>query len=411
MNPIVTSCIHYFRFFVFIGVLSFAIWPLLYVLFKSKSFKSSLTLDELVTIVIPAFNEESVIEHTILSIERNKYPKKEIIIVNDGSTDNTKELALKAAKNTHIRVIDIERQGRANAVNEGVRASEGKIILVTDADVIVAENWIEKMVAPFVDPKIGAVGSPIYSHEPKTFIQKWQQAYNLVVLDFFKRCMDSVNGMLFISGASGGFRKEALEKIGFFDKKLRTLATMDVTIRIKKAGYKVRYVTDTYVHTFEPTKKKQFFKRHDRWFAGLTKIAKKHSTTVFNPKAGSIGMLTLPLSLFQSLGLSIIALIYISLLMIHLSLTLSFNFLLYELIWIGICILVFTLIFAVMTIAAYRVNNVPLSSAKIAMAFLWAPLSIYTAGKIVSKIFSKNKKQGTTYETYRDSLLVPQIDQ
>ena len=396
----------YFRLLLFIGICSFVIWPILYLIFGRSKKITNTSYDKLVSIVIPAFNEEKVIKYTIDSIEANNYPNKEIIVVNDGSNDNTKQVALKSAKTTSIRVIDTNRCGRANAVNEGIKAARGELILVTDADTYVAENWVKKMTEPFVDPKIGAVGGPIYSHDPETFMQKWQQAYNLVILDFLKRSMDSVNGMMFISGASGCFRKEAIEKIGYFDTRLRTLATMDLTIRIRKAGYKVKYVTDTSVKTFEPKKAKTFFKRHDRWFGGLSKITKKHTRTIFNPKAGSIGMFTLPLSLFQSVGLSFIALIYVLLIFINFGMTLSFGFLFSELIWIGIDILVFTLIFAAMTIGAYKINEIPLSGQTKLITFLWAPLSIYTAIKIITKAFSKKKDKKTTYKTYRDSLSI-----
>ena len=99
----------YFRLLLFIGICSFVIWPILYLIFGRSKKITNTSYDKLVSIVIPAFNEEKVIKYTIDSIEANNYPNKEIIVVNDGSNDNTKQVALKSAKTTSIRVIDTNR--------------------------------------------------------------------------------------------------------------------------------------------------------------------------------------------------------------------------------------------------------------------------------------------------------------
>ena len=108
-----------------------------------------------VSIIIPAYNEEKIIDHTVNSMLQTNYPNKEIIVINDGSTDNTLDVI---SKYQNIKIVNKPQGGKASAINSGLDISTGEIILIIDADTVVEKQAIVNIVCPFEkNEKIGAV--------------------------------------------------------------------------------------------------------------------------------------------------------------------------------------------------------------------------------------------------------------
>jgi cellulose synthase/poly-beta-1,6-N-acetylglucosamine synthase-like glycosyltransferase len=107
------------------------------------------------SIIVPAFNEDLFIQQCIDSLLQNNYKNKEIIVVNDGSTDNTINVL---AKYDSIKVINIEKRGMLHAIKTGVKFATGEIVIKIDADSIAPFDWVTKMVEHFNNPEVVVVG-------------------------------------------------------------------------------------------------------------------------------------------------------------------------------------------------------------------------------------------------------------
>ena len=115
-----------------------------------------------ISILIPAFNEEDSIEDTIKHVTELDYPKNklEIIIINDGSTDNTKKLIKKSIKKyPYLRLLDKENSGKADSLNQGIKIAKGELIAVVDSDSFPSKDSLKKLTGFFNEEKIGAVTS------------------------------------------------------------------------------------------------------------------------------------------------------------------------------------------------------------------------------------------------------------
>lgn len=149
-----------------------------------------------VSVVIPALNEEGMIEECLTSIRRNDYPV-ELILVDNGSIDRTPEIAREIADEVYIKPGITLAEMR----DFGARAATGDIILTTDADCITPTDWVGRMVKAFENPKIVAVGGAIRPLNPNPFSRLYC---------WMSSIMQSLFGLF--QGANMGFRKEAFLK-------------------------------------------------------------------------------------------------------------------------------------------------------------------------------------------------------
>lgn len=113
----------------------------------------------MISVVVPAYNEERVIAACLTALEHQTYPQGdyEIILVNNNSTDRTKQIALQFS---HVRVIDESRKGYVHALTRGVEVSHGDIVLFTDADSVVPPEWVARYAKVYEDPRISCAGGP-----------------------------------------------------------------------------------------------------------------------------------------------------------------------------------------------------------------------------------------------------------
>lgn len=250
-----------------------------------------------ISVIIPAHNEEKTISKTLKSILSVDYPKNmlDITVVANGCIDKTVEIARKFP----VKVIDILKPGKSNAINVGISTAKGSIIGILDADTTVEKSALKKMIGHFDNPNIGAVTTHIKTFEPKGFLQKLQKLeYILSALS--KKIISIRNSLYVIPGTLSLIRKDVLSEIGGFSDDTLT-EDMDMTFYIHKKGYKIINCLDAVTRTSTPASIKGFFKQRLRWYRGFLETTMKHRDVMFNRKYPDLGIFVIPVSSYLAI--------------------------------------------------------------------------------------------------------------
>jgi cellulose synthase/poly-beta-1,6-N-acetylglucosamine synthase-like glycosyltransferase len=245
----------------------------------------------MVSILIPARNEEYVIERILQRMTELTYPKEkmEVVVINDASTDKTGEKAEKFAKgHKFIKVVhrgpEEGGKGKADVLNFGLKYAAGELIYCFDADYCPQRNIIEKLTACFRDPKVGAVqGRVTVLNEPSSLVTR------LVALertggyrvDQFAR--DELELISQFGGTVGGFRKSLIESLGGWDSDMLTEDT-DLTFKVYLAGFKVKYVNDADSYEEAVENWRSYWRQRSRWAKGHMQCAFRHLWPIIRTK-------------------------------------------------------------------------------------------------------------------------------
>jgi cellulose synthase/poly-beta-1,6-N-acetylglucosamine synthase-like glycosyltransferase len=290
-----------------------------------------------VSIIVPAHNEESGIEDSIRSMQMLKYPKIEIIVVNDGSTDATLERLIEAFRLVEVIVpyrTDLETQpiraiyrsmlpiplividkvngGKADALNAGTNVAQYPYVLLTDADVIMDEFCVLRAMRHVVEDRqrtvaVGgnirpangcevAFGRVVEPRVPDKMIERVQLLEYLRSFVASRPAWSRVNGLPLISGAFGIFQRETLSAVGGMT--LGHLGEdLDLTMRIHRymrdndLPYRIVYAPDSVAWTEVPNTAKVLRMQRIRWHRGLVRAVGDFWPMTLNPKYGAVGML------------------------------------------------------------------------------------------------------------------------
>jgi cellulose synthase/poly-beta-1,6-N-acetylglucosamine synthase-like glycosyltransferase len=194
----------------------------------------------IISFVIPAYNEEERIAFCVSSIKssinslNDKSIETEIIVVNNASTDSTKEIL---SKINYVKVVDESRKGIVWARRAGFLASKGDIIANIDADTLMTPKWLKTAIEYFKDPNLFALSGPSSFYDSPKYIN-----FFVIIFYFAGYCFDKINKLLFHSGSmfqGGNFlvRRSALNAIGGFDTSIEFYGEdVDIGRRINKIG-------------------------------------------------------------------------------------------------------------------------------------------------------------------------------
>ena len=301
-----------------------------------------------VTIIVPAYNEAATIASSVSALMQLEYPEYEIIVINDGSTDNTLDVLIdkfslhpfpevyhikietkpvttiyRSTKFSNIRVIDKTNGGKADSINTGINASYFPLYCCVDADSVLERNSLKKVVRPFVeDPETVASGGVVRilngCSVKDGFISKVGLSKNILalfqVVEYLRAFMfgrlgwTPLNALLIISGAFGVFKKETVIAVGGY--KTNCIGEdMELVVRLHRTlieqgkPYKIHFVPDPVCWTEAPESLSVLKNQRVRWQIGLAESLMANKSLLFNRKGGAVSWLAFPFFLlFECFG-------------------------------------------------------------------------------------------------------------
>ena len=245
-----------------------------------------------ISIIIPAYNEEKVIAHTIEGLLETKYPKKEIIFVDDGSSDKTLSIAMQYKDK--IKILHKENGGKASALNYGLVYATGEIIVIVDADTIIGRHSLKEIVKGFeINEHVSAVAGNIKVRNRVNWITKCQALEYITGIQIIRRAFDVFGSITIVPGALGAFKKSLLSEAGAYGKET-IVEDFDQTIKLLKAGLITQGSSKATAYTEAPSTLRDFVAQRKRWYRGNIQVLKRHSDALTNPRFGYLQRLSLP---------------------------------------------------------------------------------------------------------------------
>jgi biofilm PGA synthesis N-glycosyltransferase PgaC len=267
---------------------------------RTKRQKWSSKYRPLVTVIVPAYNEGIVIVNSVRSLLQSKYRKIEILIVDDGSTDDTWSIAAKLdSRYKRVRSIYQQNSGKATALNNAMSQAKGDIVICVDADTIFPPQTIGNLVRHFQDESVAAVAGVIKVGNVNNMLTRWQMLEYTVSIAIDRNAHSYLNSIMIIPGACGAWRKSVVQQAGGFSHS--TLAEdCDMTIKIQQLNrYRIVQENDAISYTEAPDFIAALTKQRFRWMFGNIQSLWKHRTMLFNRKYRWLGMFIMPNSLIS----------------------------------------------------------------------------------------------------------------
>lgn len=264
---------------------------------STKAKKGSPTLFS-VCIIVPVWNEERTLRGTLESLLALNYPKDklEIIVVDDGSTDNTLSIAKEFEHESQIKIFSKENGGKHTAVNFGINQTNTELVGCLDADSFVDPQALQEIVKVFQNPEMMAVTPCMVVKTPKTFVQRAQKIeYTIGAL--LKRIFGDLSAIQVTPGPFSIFRRKVFEDLGLYKKAYNT-EDFEIALRMHKHGYKIGNAPTAFVYTTTPSTPYKLFKQRLRWVQGNLLNMMDYRDLFFRVQYGHLGMLILPMAVF-----------------------------------------------------------------------------------------------------------------
>ncbi|HUX91228.1 MAG TPA: glycosyltransferase [Gallionellaceae bacterium] len=247
-----------------------------------------------ITIVVPAYNEGRIIQTAIRSLLEIDYPHYEVLVVDDGSTDDTYERACEMINVTDkciVTVLTKANAGKANALNTGMGHAKGDFILNMDGDSKLSPNTLRDCIRHFDDPKIGAVAGNVKVVNRDNAITRVQALEYVEGLALLRKAQSYARMVNIIPGPLGMFRKSALRQVRGYDDD--TFAEdCDLTLKLLFEGWHIIYEPRAIAWVETPSHMIDLLKQRYRWTRGILQAIKKHAWSLRHPhKAGANGFI------------------------------------------------------------------------------------------------------------------------
>ena len=247
-----------------------------------------------VAVLIPAYNEGKVICRTVEKLLKSRYDALSVIVVDDGSTDDTYQRLLdRFAGEPRVTLLTKANGGKAAALNEGLRCTNADVIVTLDADTLIAPDAVASLARRFSDPKIGAVAGNAKVGNRVNLMTRWQALEYITSQNLDRRAFDVLNSISVVPGAVGAWRREAILEAGGFPSD--TLAEdADLTVAVLKNGYRIEYEEHAVAWTEAPETIRAFLKQRFRWAFGTLQVIWKHRRILFRPRYGFAAFVLIP---------------------------------------------------------------------------------------------------------------------
>jgi cellulose synthase/poly-beta-1,6-N-acetylglucosamine synthase-like glycosyltransferase len=304
-----------------------------------------------ISVIAPAFNEALTIISNIRSLLTFDYPKYEVIIINDGSTDDTLALVIeefslvkvdfaydikikakevrgiyKSKDEAYAKLVIVDKvngKSKADATNVGINVSSFPYFLCTDVDCILHTETLQRLIRPMLeeeDKRVIATGATlrmansceidkgviIKIKAPRPLLARFQEMEYIRAFVLGKMGWSYINAVPNVSGGLGMFDKEIVIKAGGYDptsfgEDMELMLRMQAYVKDNKIDAAIRYIPMTLCWTEGPTSLKVFMRQRTRWGRGLVQLMLAHRKMMLNPRYGRTGLITFPYNFFFEL--------------------------------------------------------------------------------------------------------------
>ncbi len=257
----------------------------------------------MISLVVPAYNEGMVIQPAIRSLLLLDYPNYEVLVIDDGSTDDTYEKSLAVAREDHdvpIRVITKPNGGKADALNTGMTHARGEFVLNMDGDTKLSRNTLRACVRHFDNPNVGAVAGNVKVLNRDNMWTKLQALEYVEGLAMARKAQSFLRAVNIIPGPLGMFRKSVLQDAGGYDHD--TFAEdCDLTLKLLMRGWHIAYEPTAIAWVETPSRLLDLLKQRYRWTRGILQATRKHRSALWNPRKAGINFFILWYMLFEGI--------------------------------------------------------------------------------------------------------------
>ncbi len=275
---------------IFLVILFLRYFALLWFAYLGHAERNVLGMKELhelppVSIIIPAYNEGPVIERALTSLMKLDYPEYEVLVVDDGSTDDTLRIASEWEGQRgpgEFRVVTKRNGGKASALNAGIAMSKHPLVFCMDADSYLEPRTLLAAARHFADPAVGAVAGNVKVENRSKLITKLQALEYIEGLNMPRRAQGFVSAVNIVPGPVGMFRREALEEVGGYDTD--TFAEdADLTLKLMSVGWRVEYEDQAIAWSEAPERWRDLAQQRYRWTRGILQAIRKRKSLFLRP--------------------------------------------------------------------------------------------------------------------------------
>ena len=248
-----------------------------------------------VTVIIPAFNEEKVIENTVRSALASDYPRLRTIVVDDGSTDATsavvREKFAKEIAEGRVLLLTKANAGKASALNDALKYTKDEIYVGIDADTVIAPTAISILVPHFANASVGAVAGNAKVGNRVNLWTRWQALEYITSQNFERRALNVFGAVSVVPGAIGAWRVAAVRQAGGYHTD--TVAEdADLTMSLLENGWRVVNEDRALAFTEAPTNARGLMRQRFRWSFGILQAVWKHGGAI--RRRSRLGWIALP---------------------------------------------------------------------------------------------------------------------
>ena len=263
--------------------------------------------DRFVTVLIPAFNEERVIERAVQGVLASVDVRIEVVVIDDGSSDRTSAVvAERFVDEPRVKLLTLENGGKARALNRGLDLVTSEIVIALDADTQFEPTTIARLARWFDDPALGAVAGNAKVGNRVNLVTRWQALEYITAQNLERRALARLNAMTVVPGAVGAWRLAAIRSVGGYPDD--TLAEdQDLTIAVQRAGWRVRYDQFAVAWTEAPESLRSLAKQRFRWAFGTLQCLWKHRGVIGGGRPRGLAWIGLPQAILFQIVLAAIS--------------------------------------------------------------------------------------------------------
>ena len=231
-----------------------------------------------ISVIVAAYNEEPTITATLDALCASESDNLQVVVVDDGSTDDTARL-VEAYPDDRVSLVRAIHGGKARALAVGLEHCRAELVVTVDADTQLHPDSLRALVAPFVDHEVGGVSGNLRVARPRGVLGASQQLEYVIGNAFDRRTLDLLGTQVTIPGAAGAYRRSALQSVGGFDS--ATLAEdTDLTLALVAHGWRVRFAADALALTSTPTSVRALWRQRSRWSFGIAQSVWRHRSMI-----------------------------------------------------------------------------------------------------------------------------------